>query len=501
MPDLKSPEAAAPLLSTTHPRIIQGGMGVGVSRWQLARAVSKAGQLGVVSGTALAIIQSRRLQLGDAGGDVRRAMEHFPFPAMSRRIFEKYYIPGGKAAGHPFKLPPMPAVQFGRELMELTVVSNFIEVFLAKEGHGGVVGVNYLEKLQHATLPSLFGAMLAGVDYVLIGAGIPRAIPGALQRLADGEAAQLKVDVAGLSAGEEIVCTFDPRELCGVGAAPALKWPKFLAIVSSATLATALARKSNGPVDGFIVEGATAGGHNAPPRGTARFNQRGEPLYGPLDIADLDRFRGLGLPFWLAGSYADPDKLAEALQWGAAGIQVGTAFAFCSESGITASLKQRVIEQARRGTTDVLTDPKASPTGFPFKVLQLEGTISDPAVYDARLRRCDLGYLRASCRKDDGTIGYRCPAEPQDNYLAKGGAAADVHGRKCLCNGLLATVGLGQIRDHASEPPLVTAGDDVSRLSRFLPPDTDSYTAADVIRFLLGEPSDHAATAAHPSAH
>lgn len=35
------------------PKIIQGGMGVGVSNWRLANAVSKLGQLGVVSGTAL----------------------------------------------------------------------------------------------------------------------------------------------------------------------------------------------------------------------------------------------------------------------------------------------------------------------------------------------------------------------------------------------------------------------------------------------------------------
>ena len=33
------------------PTIIQGGMGVAVSNWRLARAVARAGQLGVVYGT------------------------------------------------------------------------------------------------------------------------------------------------------------------------------------------------------------------------------------------------------------------------------------------------------------------------------------------------------------------------------------------------------------------------------------------------------------------
>jgi len=48
------------------PKIIQGGMGAGVSDWRLARAVSRTGQLGVVSGVALDQIFARRLQDGDA---------------------------------------------------------------------------------------------------------------------------------------------------------------------------------------------------------------------------------------------------------------------------------------------------------------------------------------------------------------------------------------------------------------------------------------------------
>ena len=91
------------------------------------------------------------------------------------------------------------------------MVANFVEVFLAKEGHKGKVGINLLEKIQLPTLPSLYGAMLADVDYVLMGAGIPRAIPGALDRLAQGETAQLKIDVVGARPGEKFLSTFDPR--------------------------------------------------------------------------------------------------------------------------------------------------------------------------------------------------------------------------------------------------------------------------------------------------
>ena len=46
---------------------------------------------------------------------------------------------------------------------------------------------------------------------------------------------------------------------------------------------------------------------------------------------------GLGLPFWLAGGYGSAEKLKEALAEGAAGIQVGTAFAFCDEFHIEIS--------------------------------------------------------------------------------------------------------------------------------------------------------------------
>ena len=71
-----------------------------------------------------------------------------------------------------------------RPWISLTVVANFVEVFLAKEGHDGVVGVNYLEKIQMTTPAAAYGAMLAGVDAVLMGAGIPAHIPAMLDDLA-----------------------------------------------------------------------------------------------------------------------------------------------------------------------------------------------------------------------------------------------------------------------------------------------------------------------------
>lgn len=460
-------------------------MGVAVSGWALARAVSKAGQLGVVSGTALGHTLARRLQLGDTDGKLRHALEHLPIPGIANRILNAYYVPGGKKSDAPFKGIPMPSISPSESYNELTVAANFTEIFLAKEGHDGVIGINLLEKIQFNTLHSLFGAMLAGVDYVLMGAGIPRTIPGTLDNFAAGQPSELKIDTVGAANGESFVQRFDPATMFG-GKAPSLKRPLFLAIVASATLALTLAKKSTGQVNGFVVEAETAGGHNAPPRGPMQLTPEGEPLYGPRDIPDLEKIHAIGLPFWLAGSYGAPGKLAEALKLGAAGIQVGTAFAFCQESGIDPVYKQSVIDLSRAGKARVFTDPLASPTGFPFKVIQLANTLSTAEDYAARPRICDMGYLRHVYVREDGSPGYRCPSEPIEDYVRKGGTIADTVGRKCICNGLMTAGGVGQIRaDGSAEPAILTAGNEVSHVARFIAPGAESYTAADVVATLL----------------
>lgn len=460
-------------------------MGVGVSEWRLARAVASAGQLGVVSGTGLAVVFTRRLQRGDPGGHVRRAAAAFPFPNIARRWVDHYFVEGGKPDDKPFKATPIPNYPFGKAITELTILSNFVEVYLAKEGHDGVVGINYLEKIQLPIPTQLFGAMLAGVDYILMGAGIPITVPGAIDALSIGKPAELKIAVDGALPGEEYINRFDPVPFCG-GTAPMLKRPKFLAIVSSATLAMTLARKANGHVDGFVVENPHAGGHNAPPRGQMTLNAEGEPIYGPRDEAELDKIAAIGRPFYLAGGRSSAQQLADALAAGASGIQVGTAFAFCDESGIDPQLKKRVFELNRAGNARVFTDPVASPTSFPFKVVQMEGTLSQLETYTERTRICDLAYLRKAYRKEDGSIGHRCASEPVNDYVRKGGTADETEGKKCICNALFATIGLPQ-QDKAGtkELPLLTAGSSEIDLASYLQPGRDSYTAQDVLNVLL----------------
>jgi nitronate monooxygenase len=284
---------------------------------------------------------------------------------------------------------------------------------------------------------------------------------------------------------EDAMMRLDPADYAE-GPLPELSRPSFLAIVSSTTLATTLLRRANGRVEGLIFEGPGAGGHNAPPRGKLQLTPAGEPVYGERDRVNVADMRALGVPFWLAGGYGSAGKLHEALEDGAAGIQVGTAFAFSEESGLRDDLKQQMIAEAQAGSAKVFTDPYVSPTGFPFKVAQLEGTSSEASVYQARNPVCDLGYLREPYVMPDGSLGYRCAAEPVATYVAKGGKEEDTVGRKCLCNALLANVGHPQLRkDGSVEPPLLTVGDEVGEIAQFLAPGESSYSAAHVVELLL----------------
>jgi nitronate monooxygenase len=113
---------------------------------------------------------------------------------------------------------------------------------------------------------------------------------------------------------------FTPRDFVE-GDAPPLRRPRFLPIIASNTLAVTMLRKANGRVDGFIIEGPTAGGHNAPPRGKLTLNELGEPVYGERDRVDLEKMRELGVPFWLAGGYGGPDVLQQALDAGELGVE------------------------------------------------------------------------------------------------------------------------------------------------------------------------------------
>ena len=341
-----------------------------------------------------------------------------------------------------------------------------------------------LEKLQTATPSAAYGAMLADVDYVLMGAGVPRELPRLLTDYAAGRTGQLTIDVA--DATRPHIATLTASDYLGTGLPP-LRRPQFLAIVSVHVLAGYLNRDPAIRPDGFVVEGPRAGGHSAPPRGKLVLDEAGDPVYGPRDDADLAKIAALGLPFWLAGAYATPEQVAAAREAGAAGVQIGTLFALAAESGLRPDLRTRLLTGLAAETLVVRNDPLASPTGFPFKVAELEDTLSAPDRYAARERICDLGYLRTPVERPDGGVSYRCASEPEHMYLKKGGRDAELAGRKCLCNALMANVGLGQVRrDGYVEEPAVTLGQDLTGARRLLQHYPQGWTAREAIDWLVG---------------
>jgi NAD(P)H-dependent flavin oxidoreductase YrpB (nitropropane dioxygenase family) len=463
------------------PQIIQGGMGVAVSNWKLAKAVSEHGGMGVVSGTAIDAVLIRRLESGDEGGHVRRALAAFPNQETANHILEKYFIEGGKAADVSYSNAPKLLIDASRHSNDLLIVGAFVEVWLAKEGHDGPVGINFLEKIQMGSAAGIIGAMIAKVDYVIMGAGIPREIPRFITEIAQKKASYITIDILN---GESQRITLDPAEFIDVTKFDFVR-PMFLAIIISDILAAYLARDESSRPDGFIIEGPSAGGHNAPPRGKIEFDADHEPIYGPRDLANLEKMQKYGYPYWLAGGFGARGKLAQALELGAVGVQVGTLFALCSDSGFTDNIRNQILDTLRDGTFEIHTDMLASPTGFPIKIVSLPGTTALPDVFAARPKLCDMGYLREPIMLKSGRVDYRCPSEPEKPYLKKDGNIEETVGRKCLCNGLFSNIGLGQHRrDGYDEAPIVTLGSDVDGCKELIKEFPGGWNAAQALDFI-----------------
>ncbi|HEU0085882.1 MAG TPA: nitronate monooxygenase [Candidatus Paceibacterota bacterium] len=434
-----------------------------------------------MSCTAAERILVHLLQLGDVDGHYRRALAHFPFPEISERILSKYFIEGGKSPDQKFKEVPLFSLQPRSDLIELAIAASFAFVWLSKEGHNHPVSVNYLEKIQIGHIYHLTGAMLAGVDFVTMGAGITLQIPGVLDAIASGNNPSYRVYVEGSKTGSKTI-SFNPRGFLGEKFPRELKRPGFLPIVSTDVLAKLMVTKlPSGSIQGFVVELPVAGGHNAPPRNKGEFDETGQPVYGPKDEVNFSKLLDLGIPFWVGGGLASPFGLAKAQELGAVGIQAGSIFALSEDSGMDPWYRAEMRRLGYNKDLVVRTDPSASPTGFPFKVPQIVGTISDPEIYALRQRNCSRKALQFPAEKSDGKIVLRCSAEPIDDYIRKGGRIEDTRGSRCICNGLFSAAGIGDPR----EIPIFTMGDDLSFLHHLMNDENSSYTAADAVKYLL----------------
>lgn len=225
-------------------------MGVNVSSPLLAATVSGASRpgretLGTISGTAVDRVMARMLQMGSKDADdIVRVLADFPFPEIAEKIITKYHNKPN------IGIPPF-TVNPTTDVIDLTVCANYAFVKLAKQGHSNPISINYLEKISMPHLASIYGAMLAGVDVITMGAGMPFGIPEILQAFAEGREASYTIPVIN---GEGYKMKFDPKNHYGSNI-PELKIPKFIPIISSDSLGNILKMKlPKGSIYGFAIE-------------------------------------------------------------------------------------------------------------------------------------------------------------------------------------------------------------------------------------------------------
>lgn len=463
------------------PIIRQGGMGIDISIPSLGNKVSRLGGYGTVSGVVAGTVLARRLQLGDIGGHYRRALAHFPFPEIAEQVLEAYFVAGGILPCAQFKPVPMFTLNPSNLLIALTVCANFCLVWLAKEGHGGPIAINFLEKVQLSLIYGLVGAMLAGVDEVTAGAGIPIQIPGILDAIAAGRNPAYEVDATIADKKGTVRIEFDLIKFFRKHL-PKMKRPGFIPIIGTHVLAEYLASKCSSTIEGFVVELPPAGGHVVRPRGIIRYDDFGEPIYDPIrDMPNWGRMvnlmRKLGLPWWVGGDCASPEKLAWAKSIGATGVQVGGIMASSRESGERDDLRRRKNRLAYRNELLVKTDMSASPTGFPFKLTNL----TDRDQLALRTPKCTHGALVEVCIDEKGHDFYRCPAEPIKDYLRKGGNIEKTKGVVSLCNGLFGNSQIG----GPGEIPTQTYSSKFAFIRELLTDENGDYGVEDAMNYLL----------------
>lgn len=333
--------------------IIQGGMGVGVSLHPLASAVAIAGGLGVLSSACLDRLVTKRT---------------------------------------------------GRKTKTYDAV--YEEVSLAKAA-GGFAGINIMVALQRDYEASVRGAIDAGADAIISGAGLPLALPS-IQNPGD----TALVPIVSSARALDIICR---------------RWE----------------RQSQRP-DAVVLEGPLAGGHLG-----FRMDQVDLPenTLETLLPAVKDYARAHGdFPVIVAGGIYSHEDIARFLALGADGVQMGTRFLTTEESSATAAYKQAVVDAT---PDDILVaDDPGSPCGLPFRVLT-KSPMYVSAMARSRPPKCDKGYVLLKDAKGNFT---KCPAKESNEH------------HFCICNSLLSSAGY----NPEDEKPIYTVGANAWRVDRIL---------------------------------
>lgn len=333
--------------------IIQGGMGVGVSLNPLANAVAREGGVGIVSSACLDRLLSKRT---------------------------------------------------GRKLNSYEAA--YEEVSLAKNS-GGVAGINIMCALGRDYSDSVKGALDAGADVIISGAGLPLTLP-AIQ--APKETAL--IPIVSSARALEIICK---------------KWEKL-----------------GYRPDAVVLEGPLAGGHLGFKMDQIdTVENKLENLLPP--VKDMAKKYG-DFPIIVAGGIYTYDDIVGYLKAGAGGVQMGTRFLATEESSASSDYKSSVVA-ARESDIIVAYDP-GSPCGLPFRIIR-QSPMYVSALSKKRAPKCDKGYV---LQKDSEGKYSICPAKRSNEH------------HFCICNGLLSSA---DYNPHEEEP-LYTVGTNAYRVDKII---------------------------------
>jgi len=354
--DLKSHSILKPLIikgKKIRVPIIQGGMGVGVSLHPLAKAVAQEGGLGIVSSAILDRIVSKR---------------------------------NGKKIN--------------------TYDSVFEEVSLSKT-KDGFAGINIMMALGRDFIDSVKGALDAGADAIISGAGLPLNLP-IIQPPKD----TALIPIVSSARALDIICK---------------KWEKL-----------------GYRPDAVLLEGPLAGGHLG-----FRIDQvdlesnKLENLLPP--VKDMSRKYG-DMPVIVAGGIYTHADIVKFMAMGADGVQMGTRFLATIESSATEAYKQAVVSAKEEDI--IVAHRPGSPCGLPFRVIR-QSPMYVSALQRRRTPKCDKGYVLMKDAEGKYTV---CPAkESNENYF-------------CICNGLLSSAGYNSDKEES----LFTVGTNAYRVDKIL---------------------------------
>ena len=343
-----------------------------------------------------------------------------------------------------------------------------------------------------ATPRAAYGAMLAGVDYVLMGAGIPREIPHLLDELAAHRRRSTSPSTSPARDRRHVhgrPRPARPRSATHLPAAAPADVPRHRLRARAGRLPRPR-RRAPAPTASSSRARAPAG---TTPRRAARLvlDETGAAGLRPARRRPTSpRSPPSACRSGSPGGYGTPGGAAPRRARPAPPASRSARSSRCARSpASTPSSASSCWSSCAPAPSTVRTDAARLADRLPVQGRRSSPARSrTPAVYDARPRLCDLGYLRTPYRAQERRVGYRCPAEPVDVYVRKGGDPRGHRGTRSACatRSSPTSASARHRTDGYVEKPLLTLGEELGGARHLLRRHPSGWTAGDALDWLLG---------------